>query len=105
MVVHGDDWLVLFRLDYEMNRKQIQRWKGIREKGAKRFVLTHGVFGWGIPMFITMTFLVNKVSLIDTSKILSSIGIWAIGGICFGIYMWKWSEKKYRESLPKEVQE
>lgn len=42
--------------------KEFQRWEKIRHKGKSRFIVLTGVLAWGIPMFLLMTFVVNRKS-------------------------------------------
>jgi len=81
-----------------MNQENIQKWKVTREKGLARFLVLHGVLGWGLPMFIIMTFAIYRISLEDLSQIIRSIIIWAIGGLVFGLWMWKLGERRYRKA-------
>jgi len=78
-----------------MNQKQIEKWELTRHKGLVRFLFLKGVLLWGLPMFVIMTFVVNKTSLDDTSSLGFSLIIWALGGLGFGCFMWRVSDKKY----------
>ncbi len=82
-----------------MNQKDIDKWEVMREKGVARFLVLHGVLGWGLPMFIIMTFVVNHTSLDDLSRIFASVIIWGIGGLCFGYWMWRIGERRYQKAM------
>jgi hypothetical protein len=40
--------------------KDLKKWGISRENGKKKFILVSGVLSWGMPMFIVMTFFVNR---------------------------------------------
>ena len=79
----------------------IKKWEITREKGKARFILVNGVVAWGLPMFVVMTFLLNR----DRAKtdpawmLVVSAVIWALGGACFGVAMWTISERRYRKFM------
>ena len=89
----------------KMNEKHLKKWETIRERGVVRFVLLRGVLAWGFPMFLVMTFVVNRTSLENVSRISYSAVIWVIGGTCFGMWMWRASEKTYQTNLSRSVSE
>ena len=80
-----------------MNEKHIRNWKVTREKGVVRFILLRGLLAWGLPMFLIMTFLVNKTRLEDVAQLASAAVVWSIGGLIFGGWMWTASEKRFRQ--------
>ncbi len=79
----------------------IKKWETTRQKGRTQFILLNGVFAWGLPMFVVMTFFVNRQrdKPLSIEMILISVVIWAIGGACFGLAMWTISERKYQRYL------
>ena len=86
-----------------MKEKQFENWKKIRDKGMRRFIFVNGLLLWGVPMFVVMTFIVNKpdnehmsIGLIVVNAI-----IWALGGLGFGYFTWKFSEKSFQKELNK----
>jgi len=81
-----------------MNRAQIQKWEKTKEKGMLRFVLLRGVLGWGVPVFIIMAFIVNKVSFGDERFIKGSL-VFLVFGVLLGMYLWGDSERKYKKAM------
>ena len=81
--------------------KQLKKWEVSRQKGKKKFILQTGVLLWGLPMFVVMTFVVNRQPERAHSPwmMLVSAVVWAIGGACFGWAMWNLSENKYQKYL------
>lgn len=79
----------------------LRKWETTRQKGRTQFVLLYGVLAWGLPMFVVMTFFLNRQrdKPISSGMILISVVIWAIGGACFGLAMWAISERKYQKYL------
>ncbi len=85
-----------------MTPKNRENWEATRAKGRTRFILVTGVLGWGLPMFLFMTFWVQKVSVDDVGSIALSMALWAVGGLGFGYWVWRVSEKKYLEAIESE---
>tara|TARA_Y100000034_G_C6537675_1_gene231856 strand:- start:95 stop:364 length:270 start_codon:yes stop_codon:yes gene_type:complete len=83
--------------------KQFVKWQQTMAKGQARFVLLHGVIGWGFPMFVFMTFFFGDHTLasISTTQLLTSLVIWGIGGLGFGVLMWRFSVSAYNKELKK----
>lgn len=79
--------------------KAIERWEKQRAKGRTRYILQIGVFGWGLAMFIAMTFVVNRPVQLTPSTIALSAIIWLLGGALFGFVTWTMSERKYRKHM------
>jgi hypothetical protein len=91
----------------EIYRKaHVARWTHIRRLGFWRYVLLHGVLGWGIPTFVLMTFLVSPPARSATTGfVLVSAGIWLIAGAWFGWMTWRSSEKKYKKFVDEQGQD
>jgi hypothetical protein len=81
--------------------KDLQKWEVTRQMGKIRFILQTGVLAWGIPMFVVMTFFVNRQPdrPLTPNLIAISAVIWALGGACFGWMIWLLSERKYQKHL------
>ena len=87
-----------------MKQKHFEKWSKTREKGRKNFILVNGLLAWGLPMFIVMTFIVNKPTDGHWSPvlILASAVIWALGGLGFGYFFWGSTERAYQKALAKQ---
>src|SRR4051794_14617328 len=83
-----------------LRQAQLARWEWIRRLGFRQYVLRFGVVAYGLPMFILMTFFVNRQQNLPLKYpfILISVVIWAGAGWLFGWITWRSSEKKYREA-------
>jgi hypothetical protein len=90
-------------MNSEMPR-DLQRWAGIRQKGRPRFILVTGVLSYGVPMFVIMTFFVNRhpERPLTAPMLAVSAVIWALGGAAFGWVMWKITEGRYQKFLAKQ---
>lgn len=87
-----------------MKDKEFNGWAKTRQKSQKRFILINGLLGWGLPMFVIMTFVVNDAFDDEGLKIplvLFSIGLWSLGGLAFGKAVWFFSEQRYQKELKK----
>lgn len=84
-----------------MKDKDVEKWKVTREKGMLAYVLRVGILSWGIPMFIAMSFIVNKPFADGFSVKNVSIhgGIWLSAGIFFGVCTWLIFEKMYKKEI------
>lgn len=84
-----------------MKEKQFDKWRKMRVKGKRNYILINGLLSWGLPMFIVMTFLVNKPDDGHMSLAMIAINalIWALGGLAFGYFTWYASEKSYQKEL------
>ena len=87
-----------------MKEKQFENWKKIRDKGMRRFLLVNGLLSWGVPMFVVMTFIVNKPDegYMPIGLIVVNAIIWALGGLGFGYFTWMFSEKSFQKELEKQ---
>jgi hypothetical protein len=83
----------------EAFEKQCDAWAKTRARGKQRFILLHGVLGWGSFMFVFM----NVVDLfihhgIDYWWLPISFVFWLAGGYGVGISMWNSFEAKFGQS-------
>jgi hypothetical protein len=78
-----------------MNPKRLEQVAALREKGMLRFVLTKGVLSWGLPMFVVMTFIVNRVRP-EARFICVSLLVWTLAGAVFGMLLWIFKERRLR---------
>ena len=83
--------------------RSLQKWAETRQKGKWRFVCITGVLAWGLPMFVVMTFFVNRRTEVPLTpgRIAVSAILWIIGGFFFGLSTWALSERKYRKYISK----
>jgi hypothetical protein len=79
--------------------KDIIQWELQRAAGCTWYVLQRGVLGWGGPMFVVMTFVVNRSTPTTPWWLLRSIVIWGLAGAGFGFTMWWMMERKYQKYL------
>lgn len=84
-----------------MNDKHFQRWQKTRAKGKGQFILVRGLLAWGLPMFLIMTFMVNKPVSGNMSPGVIALNalLWAIAGLAFGYFTWAFSERAYQKEL------
>jgi len=83
----------------------LQKWEAKRRLGKAKFILLHGVLGWGVPCGILVTvirFLIHEWKF-DAISAGISLVIWAIGGIFFGWQMWQRAETKYQNFLASKI--
>ena len=75
--------------------RNIEAWAKIRKGGKTRYIIRYGMLYWGVPMFLIMTFLVNRTSKVEPVMIAVLAFIWAAAGAFFGWAMWKVMEGMY----------
>jgi hypothetical protein len=88
--------------------KKKKTWDEIRSKGQIYFIITRGMFGWGIPTAILFIFItklfeygLNFTLYFDGEGIIDlflNLLIFQIGGIFFGWWMWKIVKNKNQET-------
>jgi len=85
-----------------MKNKQFESWKKSREQGKLKFVLLRGVLSWGIPMFLLMTFTLNKPETGFTPQFITiNALIWALAGAVFGLTVWFIGENSFHKEVTK----
>jgi len=84
--------------------RDLKNWELLRQKGKRRFILITGVLSYGLPMFVVMTFFVNRKSEVmpEPLRVAISLVIWLLGGAAFGFIMWKLNEGRYQKFLAKK---
>ena len=80
-----------------MKPEALARWEQTRAKGKAQYILLRGMLGYGLPMFIAMTFFVHRNDL-SASFIAISAVAWLIGGAAFGALTWLVFERQYRKA-------
>ena len=78
------------------DEKFIKRWAVARARGRWHYVFMSGVFGWGVPMFFVMTFVVSKPPHLSPGLLAGLAALWATGGLGFGVTVWFFSERRYK---------
>lgn len=89
-----------------MKDKHFQKWQKMRAKGKSQFILIRGLLAWGMPMFMVMTFMVNKPASghMSPGMIALNAFIWAVAGLVFGYVTWAVSERAYQKELLRREQ-
>lgn len=80
-----------------MKPEALAKWEDTRSKGKSQYILLRGMLGYGLPMFIVMTFIVHKDDLNPVFIAISAVA-WLIGGAAFGALTWWATERKYRKA-------
>ena len=73
----------------------MKRWEQARAQGRWRYLLLSGVLAWGVPMFVLMTFVVDRPAQLTAGILLLSAAVWLSGGLLFGVLSWFLSEKRF----------
>ena len=81
-------------------RYSADTWYREASRGKARFIFLRGVVGWGLPMFITMTFVFPELAgsaddCHTISSLLRGLVVWGSGGALFGWSLWFFSMRKY----------
>jgi hypothetical protein len=79
--------------------KWMQRWEKQRSMGKARYILQIGVLGYGLAMFIAMTFFVSRPPTFTAGVIAFHALMWAVGGALFGVLTWAYTEWRYQRFL------
>ncbi len=80
-----------------MGPTSIQRWEKKREAGKTRYILQTGILGWGLAMFVVMTFVVNKRAE-NFGNIFFALLLWLVAGALFGWLTWIVNEHLYHKA-------
>ncbi len=90
----------------QWTEKRIRLWRANQEIGRDRWVITHGVMGWGTTMFFVMT----AVSLISgetegqlRQHLIIGMITWPIAGFVWGMLVWAWTEHSYQKNVERRV--
>jgi hypothetical protein len=87
----------------DIRQLRLARWERIKQCGFWRFILTRGIFGYGLPGGILFS-----VFDLCSSKPLPFpwylsvpliLGLWLIGGLVFGVLMWFITMRSYSRAL------
>jgi hypothetical protein len=83
----------------KFSERQARQWSISREHGKIKWILIHGVMGWGTTMFMWMTawkLFTHGQDFVTRREIIIDLIIWPISGFFFGWWMWCASEKAYK---------
>ena len=71
-----------------------EQWARIRERGMWRYIIVHGLLGFGLPFTIGIE-LLNAFSGDQPFTVVVFALRAIIGGLVFGFIMWRWNERRY----------
>jgi hypothetical protein len=83
-----------------MSAEQWDRWRVIRERGERAYILRYGVVYWGVSMAVLFSLapILNiEFDHLWWFKVLLAWVLFPLGGYYYGRWMWKFMEQKYRE--------
>ncbi len=88
-----------------MKKQQQEKWKKIRARGMRRYILMNGVAGWGLPLaflYATISTYADQGSVTFNDAfyrlLIIAVLLFSIGGIIVSIWMWNSSERAYRKA-------
>lgn len=98
-----DNWLKEKKKNGEnaLSDKATDTWAKTRIKGKWNFILTKGIFGWGMFMYVIMGILpaVNGSTDSDVQYFIWQALLWGSAGALFGGVIWYFSESQYVKKL------
>ncbi|MFC0524471.1 hypothetical protein ACFFGV_12925 [Pontibacillus salicampi] len=87
--------------------KRMEKWEYTRTKGKRRFIISNGVLGWGLPtalLFFGITNMVEHGMSLQSyitgegiMEMLISLIIFPLGGVIFGYMVWGLNESMYAD--------
>ena len=83
-----------------MSAERADRWAEVRKGGRTRFVVLHGVVGWGLTTALLFSVVMPLINENDTFPELlpTALITFPIGGIAFGWFLWGVLERAYAKS-------
>jgi hypothetical protein len=83
-----------------MSDREASRWRAVRERGRRRYILMIGIIGMSLPVAFISPFLAEL--LFDApGPLLGRLALWLalspLGGFWFGRKMWTDHERRYAE--------
>jgi hypothetical protein len=86
-----------------MTAAEAAKWEKVRGRGKKRYVLVTGVLLWGVVTGIVWSIVMSAVQGWDRLPLylILALILFPIGGIFFGLQMWKILESRYA-ATPEE---
>ena len=88
-----------------MNKKELKKWKKLREKGKLNYLLKYGILFYGMPVGTVIVFMTNISSegLQNTLTLKGIVGCTITGilygilvGLAYGFLSWKLKERKWK---------
>jgi hypothetical protein len=78
---------------------QAAKWERARQSGSRRYILLHGVLGWGVPTAVLWSALMAALAHGGgfLHNLAVAIVLFPLGGIAFGAWIWSIKERKYSE--------
>ena len=82
-----------------------ERWAKFRKLGRNQYVLRVGVLGWGVPVAIFFSLIQSFEYGWDTFifRLIPALVLFPVGGIFFGLFMWKIMERKHAAAMNGEL--
>jgi hypothetical protein len=81
-----------------MKQNQFDKWSITRSKGMLRYVITHGLLAWGLPMFIMTSFIYKDYNK-DLADILHKLFVYCSIGTLMHFLIWIYMENKYKKHI------
>jgi len=87
---------------FELEGRNLEKWRRMRARGRTFFILVWGVLFWGGLMFLAMGLgypLATKGAdaLTGSWLLVNAVG-WVVGGLLFGVITWHFNEKSFQKS-------
>ncbi len=80
-----------------MKESRSGRWRDVRARGLRAYVVRRGILGWGLPMGIIfggLQWFRRPDRLLEI--VLLNIPVWFAAGVVFGVVSWYTMEWVYR---------
>ncbi|HKS07257.1 MAG TPA: hypothetical protein VJR92_13200 [Gemmatimonadaceae bacterium] len=74
------------RIRWGTEEERLARVERFRQLGKRRYVLRHGVVGYGLPMFAAMTLIIDRPW--TPLNVIVGATVWTLGGALFGLMTW-----------------
>jgi hypothetical protein len=81
--------------------KWMLRWQTQRTEGRAKYIFKAGVLGYGLAMFVAMTFFVAPPAVLNARAIAINALTWAVAGAVFVALTWWISEWRYARHARK----
>jgi len=90
-----------------MSLSDTEKWARFSQLGRTRYVLRHGVLGWGVPAAILFSLIQAYQFGWDgfLFQLVAALILFAIGGIFYGRCMWEILENKHAKAAVMSTKE